>query len=111
MEKGLTLRGGQVFVQKYWKRLYEIIRSGDFDPTFVITNEFPLEQTPEAYDLFDKKRDGVIKVILKTQFGFEKATEFHKRETKQREEVDVEEMMGSVKERLDLAEIPPVKEE
>jgi len=65
MEKGLTMRAGQVYVQKYWKTLLEYIEQGKVDPTFVITHRMPLEQAPRAYQLFDEKEDGCIKVILK----------------------------------------------
>jgi threonine dehydrogenase-like Zn-dependent dehydrogenase len=29
------------------------------------THTFPLEQAPEAYEKFQKKEDGVVKVVLK----------------------------------------------
>jgi threonine dehydrogenase-like Zn-dependent dehydrogenase len=65
MEKGLTMRGGQVFVQKYWKELLGYIEQGKVDPTFVITHTMPITQTAEAYRMFDRKEDGAIKIILK----------------------------------------------
>jgi threonine dehydrogenase-like Zn-dependent dehydrogenase len=64
MEKGLTVRGGQVHIQKYWRDLLGRIESGEIDPTFVITHRMPLDQAAVAYELFDKKEDGVIKVLL-----------------------------------------------
>jgi len=65
MEKGLTMRGSQVFVHKYWKELLSYIESGKVDPTFVITHTLPLKRGDEAYRAFDKKEDGAIKIILK----------------------------------------------
>jgi threonine dehydrogenase-like Zn-dependent dehydrogenase len=65
MEKGLTIRGGQVHIQKYWRDLLQQVDNGEIDPTFVITHRMPLDQAAEAYALFDKKEDGVIKVVLK----------------------------------------------
>jgi len=65
MEKGLTMSGGQVHVQKYWKKLLEYIQKGEFDPTFVITHYMPLEQGDKAYRLFDNKEDNALKIILK----------------------------------------------
>jgi threonine dehydrogenase-like Zn-dependent dehydrogenase len=67
MEKGLTFRGSQVFVQKYWKELLGYIEQGKVDPTFVISHYMPLEKGDEAYKLFDKKE--TMKIILKTPFG------------------------------------------
>lgn len=64
MEKGLTLWGSQVPVQRYWHELLERIRRGEYDPTFVVTHRYPLEKAAEAYELFDRKQDGVIKVLL-----------------------------------------------
>ncbi|HEY8490937.1 MAG TPA: zinc-dependent alcohol dehydrogenase [Dehalococcoidia bacterium] len=64
MEKGLTLRSGQVHVQRYWRPLLERIQRGELDPTFVITHRMPLDRAPEAYRLFDRKADGVLKVLL-----------------------------------------------
>jgi threonine dehydrogenase-like Zn-dependent dehydrogenase len=65
MEKGVAMRGGQVFVQKYWKKLLEYIQKGQFDPSFVVTHVMPLEQAAEAYRMFDEKQDGMLKVVLK----------------------------------------------
>jgi len=67
MEKGITVRGGQVFVQKYWKQLLQYFQEGKVDPTFVITHEMPLEKADEAYRMFDKREDGAIKILLKSQ--------------------------------------------
>jgi len=66
MEKSLTLTGGQVFVQKYWKKLLSILEAGEFDPSFLITKVLPLEKGPEAYKLFDRKEVDALKIILKT---------------------------------------------
>jgi len=63
MEKGLTVRGSQCPVQKYWKMAMEKIRSGEFDPTVVISHEGTLEAGPELYERFSNK-DQVIKVFL-----------------------------------------------
>jgi len=65
MEKGLTMRGGQVYVQKYWKHILGILEKDEFDPTFIITHTMPLDRAEEAYRMFDKKEDGSIKILLK----------------------------------------------
>ena len=43
----------------------EGLESGQIDPSFVVTHVFPLEEAPLAYELFKKKQDGCIKVVLK----------------------------------------------
>jgi len=65
MNKGLTVKTGQTHVMKYLKPLTELIRKKQIDPRFVITHELPLEQAPHAYEIFQKKQEGCIKVVLK----------------------------------------------
>jgi len=65
MEKGVTTRGSQVYVQKYWKNLLEIIESGKVDPTFLVTHQMDLNSAVDAYKIFDEKRDNVLKIVLK----------------------------------------------
>jgi threonine dehydrogenase-like Zn-dependent dehydrogenase len=66
MNRSLTIRTGQAHVQRYMRPLMERIRKGEIDPSFVVTHTLPLERAPEAYDLFGKKRDDCVKVVLKT---------------------------------------------
>jgi len=66
MEKGLTVRGGQAWVQKYWHQLLGYFVNNEVDPSFVITHQFPFEKFAEAYRIFDKKQDGAIKILLTT---------------------------------------------
>ena len=42
-----------------------LIRSGRFDPTLLLTHSFPLAQIGEAYDLFGSRKDGVLKVAIR----------------------------------------------
>lgn len=65
MEKGLTMRGGQVFVHKYWKQLLSYIEEGKFDPTFLISHTMPLERGGEAYRIFGHQQDNSVKILLK----------------------------------------------
>jgi threonine dehydrogenase-like Zn-dependent dehydrogenase len=69
MEKGLTFRGSQVYVQKYWKELLGYIESGKVDPSFVVSTHMPLEKGDEAYKLFDNHQ--TMKIVLKTPFGMQ----------------------------------------
>jgi threonine dehydrogenase-like Zn-dependent dehydrogenase len=65
MNKGLQLRTGQCHVQKYLKPLYEHVKNGDIDPSFVITHKLPLGEAPNGYETFKHKRDECVKVVLK----------------------------------------------
>lgn len=69
MEKGLSLRCGQATAQRYWHDLIKHIESGEVDPTFLITHRMPLEEIDKAYDMFDKKKDEMIKVFITTKFS------------------------------------------
>ena len=66
INRGLTFRMAQTPVQHYLpKLLAKRSRSGEIDPSFVITHHAPLEQGPEMYKTFRDKEDGCIKVVLK----------------------------------------------
>lgn len=62
--KSLTIRTGQTHVQKYMPRLLDIVQRGELDPTFVITHRLSLDQAPKGYEIFKKKKDGCVKVVL-----------------------------------------------
>ena len=47
------------------EEILELMRQGKIDTTPLITNTYPLERIEEAYDLFEHKKDGVIKVDVK----------------------------------------------
>lgn len=63
--KGLTFKMGQTHTQRYTRPLLSLIEEGKIDPSFVISHILPLDQGPEAYELFKHKRDGCTKVVLK----------------------------------------------
>jgi threonine dehydrogenase-like Zn-dependent dehydrogenase len=65
MNKGLQLRTGQCHVQKYLQPLYERIRDGDIDPSFVVTHRLELGKAPDGYETFKHKQDECVKVVLK----------------------------------------------
>jgi threonine dehydrogenase-like Zn-dependent dehydrogenase len=65
MNKGLQLRTGQCHVQKYTRPLYERIRDGQIDPSFVITHRLGLEHAPDGFETFKHKQDECVKVVLK----------------------------------------------
>src|SRR3954454_3129983 len=47
------------------RRLIETVRRGRVDLTPLITHTFPLDRIKEAYDLFEQRRDGVLKVAIR----------------------------------------------
>jgi threonine dehydrogenase-like Zn-dependent dehydrogenase len=65
MNKGLQLRTGQCHVQKYIRPLYERIREGQIDPSFVVTHRLGLDHASDAYETFKHKQDDCVKVVLK----------------------------------------------
>jgi threonine dehydrogenase-like Zn-dependent dehydrogenase len=67
VNKAMTIKTGQTHVQRYLKPLLERIQKGELDPSFVITHTLPLEQASHAYEMFKKKQDECIKVVLKPQ--------------------------------------------
>ena len=67
MNRSLTIKTGQTHVQRYMRPLLERIQNGDIDPSFVITHRMPLDDAPQAYEMFKNKQDECIKVVLKPQ--------------------------------------------
>jgi len=62
--KGLMVRTGQTHVHKYLKPLLERVQRREIDPSFVITHRVSLQDGPEAYDMFKKKQNQCVKVVL-----------------------------------------------
>ncbi|REJ09156.1 alcohol dehydrogenase catalytic domain-containing protein [Halobacillus trueperi] len=63
--RNVSLKMGQAPVIHLMPKLYDMIENKEFDPTDIITHSMPLEDAAKGYDIFDKKEDGNIKVILK----------------------------------------------
>jgi threonine dehydrogenase-like Zn-dependent dehydrogenase len=63
--KGLTLRMGQTHVHRYMRPLLDLVETGVIDPTFAVTHILSLDDAPDAYELFKRKEDGCVKVLLK----------------------------------------------
>jgi threonine dehydrogenase-like Zn-dependent dehydrogenase len=47
------------------KPLLDRILEGEIDPSFIITHRIPLSDAPRGYDLFKRKQDDCLKVVLK----------------------------------------------
>jgi threonine dehydrogenase-like Zn-dependent dehydrogenase len=66
VNRSLTIRSGQCHVQRYMRPLLERIERGEIDPSFVITHRMRLEDAPHGFDIFSKKEDECLKIVLKT---------------------------------------------
>jgi threonine dehydrogenase-like Zn-dependent dehydrogenase len=65
-DKQIQLRMGQANVKKYVDDIMPLLT--DEDPLGVDTfhtHQLPLDQAPHAYEIFQKKQDGAIKILLK----------------------------------------------
>ena len=62
--KDLTFRVGLVNVARYIPALIPLIRSGRLDPTALISHHLPLSDGKRAYELFDRREDGCLKIAL-----------------------------------------------
>jgi threonine dehydrogenase-like Zn-dependent dehydrogenase len=64
MNKNLTIRMGNCNHRKYIPDLIELVRSGAFDPTAIITQREGMQSVIDAYKEFDLRRPGWLKVEL-----------------------------------------------
>jgi threonine dehydrogenase-like Zn-dependent dehydrogenase len=70
MEKGLTLKQGQTHVQKYTRKLLDMIMEGKIDTTFLISHHASLEDAPDMYRHWHDEQNEYTKIVLKP--GLEK---------------------------------------
>lgn len=66
MNKNLTIQMGNCNHRRYIPELLELVRSGAVDPAEILTNVEPVTNAIEAYEAFDVRQPGWIKVELKT---------------------------------------------
>ena len=64
MEKNLTLMMGNCNHRRYLPHLIELVRTGALDPAEILTQVEPMTSVIEAYQAFDKRQPGWIKVKL-----------------------------------------------
>jgi threonine dehydrogenase-like Zn-dependent dehydrogenase len=64
VNRSLTIKSGQCHVQRYMRPLLDHIRAGDIDPTFIISHHLALSEAPEGYEMFFRKQDECLKVVL-----------------------------------------------
>ncbi|MEP6683840.1 MAG: zinc-dependent alcohol dehydrogenase [Parafilimonas sp.] len=63
-DKGITIRGGQAPAQKFVKKLMEYVMEGKVKLDDIITHRLPLSQVAHGYEIFKKKEDNCVKVVL-----------------------------------------------
>lgn len=64
VNRSLTLKSGQTHVHRYMRPLLDRIDRGEIDPSFVITHRLSLDEAPKGYDMFVKKQDECMKVVM-----------------------------------------------
>jgi threonine dehydrogenase-like Zn-dependent dehydrogenase len=66
-DKGIQIRMGQAHVKRWIDEIMPLLTS-DEDPLGtddLATHKLPLDEAPHAYEIFQKKQDGAIKIVLK----------------------------------------------
>jgi threonine dehydrogenase-like Zn-dependent dehydrogenase len=64
MSKNLRINAGDCNHRKYIPILLEKVKSGEVDPSKILTNDEDLSSAIDAYESFDKREEGWIKVKL-----------------------------------------------
>jgi threonine dehydrogenase-like Zn-dependent dehydrogenase len=62
--KGIHMSMGQTHMQKFLKPLLHHIEQGHIDPSFLISHRVGIEQVPEMYEKWQKKEEGVTKIVI-----------------------------------------------
>lgn len=64
MNRSLTIKTGQTHVQRYMQPLLERIQRGELEPGAIISHHLHLDEAPHGYEIFQKKQEQCIKVVL-----------------------------------------------
>jgi threonine dehydrogenase-like Zn-dependent dehydrogenase len=66
-DRGITMRFGQCHVRRWTDQIVKVLEQGDdvLGVEGLATHRPPLEEAPAAYEMFQKKADGCVKVVLK----------------------------------------------
>ena len=62
--KGIHMSMGQTHMHKFLKPLLRHIEQGHIDPSFLISHRVGIEQVPEMYEKWQKKEEGVTKIVI-----------------------------------------------
>ena len=63
-DKGVTIKCGQAPAHKYIDQLMAHIEKGEYKADDIITHRLKLDEAPHGYDIFAKKKDNCVKVVL-----------------------------------------------
>jgi threonine dehydrogenase-like Zn-dependent dehydrogenase len=64
-DKGITIRQGQAHVKRWVDDIVPLLTDEDpLGTADLATHKLPLEEAPHAYEIFQKKEDGAIKILL-----------------------------------------------
>lgn len=63
-DKGIILKGGQAPAHKYIDTLLNYVKEGRVKLDDIITHRLPLTEVSHAYEIFKKREDGCVKVVL-----------------------------------------------
>ena len=62
--KGIHMAMGQTHMHKFLKPLLAHVEAGDIDPSFLISHIIGIDQAPAMYAKWQKKEDGVTKIVI-----------------------------------------------
>ncbi len=63
-DKGISIKCGQAPAHKYIDKLLAHIEKGEYRADDIITHRLKLDEAPHGYDIFAKKKDNCVKVVL-----------------------------------------------
>ena len=69
MGKNLTIQMGNCNHRKYMDRLVALVRSGVIDPVEILSKTEPMQSAIAAYEAFDRREPGWLKVELKPEMA------------------------------------------
>jgi threonine dehydrogenase-like Zn-dependent dehydrogenase len=65
-DKGVQIRMGQTHVKRWVDEIMPLLLDGDpLGTEDLATHRMPLDEAPRAYELFQRKEDGAVKVLLR----------------------------------------------
>jgi S-(hydroxymethyl)glutathione dehydrogenase/alcohol dehydrogenase len=64
-DKGLKIKMGQAPVHNYIDTLTDLVHTGKLRVDDIITHRLPLAEAAHGYDIFNRKKDDCVKVVLK----------------------------------------------
>ncbi|GIV96757.1 MAG: glutathione-dependent formaldehyde dehydrogenase [Herpetosiphonaceae bacterium] len=73
MNKNLTIKMGNCNHRRYIPMLIDLVQSGAVNPLKILTQEQPMKNILEAYQAFDTRRPGWVKVAVETELATREA--------------------------------------